>query len=82
MTATGAESLSLSIGPLTLQSNQQENTMPQYQIVTMNEGTGDWNPPIETFLADNDSDANAYAEAHYQALEWYILNESGENING
>ena len=56
--------------------------MPQYQIVTMNEGTGDWNPPIETFLADNDSDANAYAEAHYQALEWYILNESGENING
>ena len=56
--------------------------MPQYQIVTMNEGTGDWNAPIETFQADNDSDANAYAEAHYQALEWYILNESGENING
>jgi hypothetical protein len=60
----------------------KENTMPQYQIVTMNEGTGDWNAPIETFQADNDSDANAYAEAHYQALEWYVINESGANING
>jgi hypothetical protein len=62
-------------------ATKEENTMPEYQIVTMNEGTGDWNTPIETFLADNDSDANAYAEAHYQAVEWYILNESGENIN-
>ena len=56
--------------------------MSEYQIVAMDGGTGDWNAPIETFQAANDSDANAYAEAHYQALEWYILNESGENING
>ena len=56
--------------------------MSEYQIVTMDGGTGDWNAPIETFQAANDSDANAYAEAHYPDLEWYILNGSGENING
>jgi hypothetical protein len=56
--------------------------MATYQIVTMNEGTGDWNLPVETFAAADDAEANAYAESHYPALEWYILNESGENING
>jgi len=62
--------------------------MPEYQIVTMNGGTGDSNPPVETFEATNDKDANAYAEKHYPDIdtnplrEWYILNESGENING
>ena len=56
--------------------------MAEYQIVTMNGGTGDWNPPVESFDAANDKDDNAYAEEHYPELEWYILNESGENING
>jgi hypothetical protein len=56
--------------------------MAEYTIVTMHGGTGDWSPPVETFAAADDAKANAYAEAHYPALEWYILNESGENING
>jgi len=56
--------------------------MATYQIVTMNEGTGGWNPPNEIFNAGNDSEANAYAEEHHPDLEWYILNEDGENING
>jgi hypothetical protein len=62
--------------------------MPEYQIVTMNEGTGDWSPPVDTFRAGSDEEANAYAEENYPDIdtnplrEWYILNQSGENING
>ena len=52
-----------------------------YQIVTVNGGTGDWNKLIDMFEADNDSEANFHAEKHFPDLEWYVLNEDGENIN-
>jgi len=43
---------------------------------------------VERFLALNDADANAYAEANYSNRlspsndEWYVLDGSGRNING
>ena len=58
------------------------DTMAEYQIVTMNGGTGDWNPPVETFEAANDAEANTHAEEHHPELEWYILDIDGANING
>ena len=61
---------------------QETDTMAEYQIVTMNGGTGDWNPPVETFEAANDAEANTHAEEHYPELEWYILDIDGANING
>lgn len=36
----------------------------------------------EEFEAENDSDANEYAEANYAGQEWYILDSDGDNING
>ena len=61
---------------------QETDTMAEYQIVTMNGGTGDWNPPVETFEAADDAEANTHAEEHYPELEWYILDIDGANING
>jgi len=55
--------------PLKYEYRITDNNYPQY-------------PAVETFWADSDDEANAYAEAHYPELEWYILNGSGENING
>jgi hypothetical protein len=44
-------------------------------------GTGDWGI-IEEFRAQDDTAANAYAEEHYGHIEWYVLNEHQDNING
>ena len=42
---------------------------------------GDWDI-IEQFEAQDDQEANAYAEEHHSDLDWYILNNDGQNING
>ena len=43
--------------------------------------TGDWGI-IEEFEAQEDTDANAYADEHYGEIEWYVLDEYRDNING
>jgi len=71
-------------------SDDEVNNMKEYQLVTMNGETGDWEPPFDTVYADSDEKANAYAEEHYPDTdstdwllrEWYILDEDGDNING
>ena len=37
---------------------------------------------VETFEAENDKSANAYADANYADQEWWVLNAIGQNING
>lgn len=37
---------------------------------------------VETFSAQNDAEANRYAENEYPGQEWYVLRDNGENING
>ena len=37
---------------------------------------------FETFVADGDGEANAYAEENYEGREWYVLDSAGKNING
>jgi hypothetical protein len=37
---------------------------------------------VDTFRALDDSDANAYAETHYDGDEWYVLDANNRNING
>lgn len=37
---------------------------------------------VETFTADDDDAANAYAEQHYAGQEWYVIDDAGRNING
>jgi hypothetical protein len=46
----------------------------------------DWTVPsgwfiVETFEAENDRAANAYAEANYADEEWWVLDENYQNIN-
>lgn len=41
--------------------------------------SGEWDVFFE---ADDNDAANAYAEEHYTGQEWYITDESGNNING
>lgn len=53
----------------------------EYDLVTMVESTGDWNY-IAHFEAIDDDAANKWAEKHYPKLEWYVLDDKGENING
>ena len=43
--------------------------------------TGDWDI-IEEFEAKDNEAANAYAEEHYPAIEWYVLDQNHDNING
>lgn len=52
-----------------------------YQIAFVIEGTGEFDV-VEHFEAAVDADANEYAEKHYGDREWYVLDSSGENING
>jgi len=52
-----------------------------YRIAFVLEATGGWDV-AETFYADDDDAANAYAKDHYAGREWYVLDASGENING
>ena len=42
---------------------------------------GEWDV-VDRFLAIDDDAANAYAEQHYSGDEWYVLDETGRNING
>ena len=51
-----------------------------YQIAFVKED-GSWDL-VEQFLADDDEDANDYADEAYAGREWFVLNESGRNING
>jgi hypothetical protein len=43
--------------------------------------TGDWGI-IEAFAAEDDNAANAYAEENYGDIEWYVLDQDQDNING
>lgn len=56
-------------------------TVEQYRIATVDGGTGYWEF-LDTFEASDDKSANAYAEANYPDLEWYVLNSQEVNING
>ncbi len=51
-----------------------------YQIAFVKED-GSWDI-VEQFLAGDDEDANDYADEAYAGREWFVLNESGSNING
>ena len=42
---------------------------------------GDWDV-VDTFQAADDTAANQYAEQHYAGDEWYVLDDTGRNING
>ena len=42
--------------------------------------SGAWDT-VERFTAATDAAANAYAEAEYDHLEWYVLDGNGSNIN-
>jgi len=37
---------------------------------------------VQAFTAENDHAANEYAEQNYAGQEWYVLDASGNNING
>lgn len=41
---------------------------------------GEWDI-VEEFRASNDDAANAYAEEHYAGKEWFVLDNTGKNIN-
>lgn len=62
--------------------------MPTYQIAFMLESTGEFEI-AETFTAENDAAANAWAESQeprfreqYDNDDWYVLDAAGRNING
>jgi hypothetical protein len=44
-------------------------------------GNGEWDV-VDRFLALDDAGANAYAEQYYAGDEWYVLDNTGRNING
>ena len=52
----------------------------EYQIAFA-KTDGSWDI-VETFLAINDAAANEYAEQHYANQDWYVLDSSGNNVNG
>lgn len=52
-----------------------------YQIAFMLEATGAFEV-VETFYAADDQAANDYAEYEYGDRPWYVLDSSGNNING
>jgi len=52
-----------------------------YSVAFVLEATGEFEI-VEHFSATDDEAANAYAENNYQGRPWYVLDESGENING
>ena len=43
--------------------------------------TRDWDI-IEEFEAQDNEAANAYAEEHHSDIEWYVLDQNHDNING
>jgi len=44
-------------------------------------GGGEWDV-VDTFTATDDDAANTYAEATYSGGEWFVLDNTGRNING
>lgn len=44
-------------------------------------GNGEWDI-VDRFFALDDAGANAYAEQRYEGDEWYVLDDTGRNING
>ena len=44
-------------------------------------GRGEWDV-VDRFTALDDDAANAYAAQHYDGDEWYVLDDTGRNING
>lgn len=52
----------------------------KYRIAYAMSG-GEWDV-VDTFLASDDDAANRYAETHYTGDEWYVLDDTGRNING
>jgi len=53
----------------------------EYRIAFMLESDGSFEV-VERFMAVNDGGANAYAETYYGDREWYVLDDTGRNING
>lgn len=53
---------------------------PQYSIAFIME-SGEWDV-VETFHAATNAAANDYARRLYADQEWYVLDASGNNING
>lgn len=51
----------------------------EYQIAFVSGGWGEF-AVVETFEAQSDDAANAYAESEYADQEWYVL-RGGKNIN-
>jgi len=51
-----------------------------YHVAVMVEATGEFEI-LETFNADDDADANAYAEQNHSSKAWYVLDENHRNIN-
>jgi hypothetical protein len=37
---------------------------------------------VDSFMAADDAGANAYAATYYDGDEWYVLDDTGRNING
>ncbi len=37
---------------------------------------------VDRFMAVDDAGANAYAETYYAGQEWFVLDDTGRNING
>ncbi|MFA5299847.1 MAG: hypothetical protein WC389_16810 [Lutibacter sp.] len=52
-----------------------------YYIAFMLEATGDFDIVAE-FEANNDNEANNYAEKSYPRQPWYVLDKNYNNING
>jgi hypothetical protein len=56
--------------------------MPEYQIAFDDSTSPNGWHVVETFEAENDKAANAYADANYFDEEWWVLDAHGRNING
>jgi hypothetical protein len=51
-----------------------------YHVAVMLEATGEFEV-LETFNANDDAEANAYAERNHSEKSWYVLDENRRNIN-
>ena len=63
-------------GELTLLDSQAREYRIAYAM-----GNGEWDV-VDRFMAVNDAGANAYAATYYDGDEWYVLDDTGRNING
>jgi hypothetical protein len=52
----------------------------QYRIAFV-KADGSWDV-VESFNEHSDADANEYAERNYADRDWYVLDSSGNNVNG